>query len=99
MIHGIAPQAIVLVHHASRELINNYTIPILPLREQVELYERVAGLINPAKVVGIALNCADMDEDRARRAVEQAERETGLPATDVIKFGPDKIVAALEEML
>jgi uncharacterized NAD-dependent epimerase/dehydratase family protein len=99
MVHGIAPQAMVLVHHAARELINNHTIRILPLREQVELYERIAGLVNPTRVIGIALNCADMDEERSRQAVEKAQRETGLPATDVIKFGPDELVAAVEEML
>ncbi len=99
MIHGIAPQAIVLVHRAGRKLVNNYTFPILPLARQVKLYEETAGLINPSRVVGIALNCADMNENQAREAVLNAEKETGLPATDVVKFGADKIVAVIEEML
>jgi uncharacterized NAD-dependent epimerase/dehydratase family protein len=99
MIHGIAPQAIVLVHHAGRKLVNHYTFPILPLSRQVKLYEEVAGVVNSSKVVGIALNCADMSEDQAREAVIAAEEETGLPATDVVKFGADKIAAVLEDML
>lgn len=99
MIHGFAPQAIVLVHHASREMVNHYTTPIAPLPGLVRLHEDLAGLINPAKVVAIALNCADMDDGQAREAIVRAERETGLPATDVVKFGPGRIVDVLEGML
>jgi len=99
LLHGVAPQAIVLVHHATRKLINNYEIPILPLAEQVKLYEYIAGLVNGAKVVGIALNCADMDEKSTLEAVESAKKETGLPVTDVIRFGTGCIVDALEELL
>jgi uncharacterized NAD-dependent epimerase/dehydratase family protein len=99
MLHGYAPQAIVLVHHATRKLVNHYTIPIWPLARHVKIYEELAEMINPAKVVGIVLNCADMSEEEARRAVAEAEEETGLPVTDVIRFGAGKIVAALEEML
>ena len=95
MIHGIAPQAIVLVHHASRKLVNHYTMPIRPLPEQVKLHEEIAGLINPAKVVAVALNCADMDEEQARAAVLGAEEETGLPVTDVVMFGAGKVVEAI----
>jgi uncharacterized NAD-dependent epimerase/dehydratase family protein len=99
LLHGIAPQAVVLVHHATRELINRYTIPIWPLTRHVKIYEELAALINPSKVVGIVLNCADMTEEEAHRAVEKAQDETGLPVTDVIKFGVERIVTALEEML
>lgn len=99
LLHGVAPQAVVLVHHATRELINRHTVPIWGLVRQVEIYTKLAELINPTKVAGIALNCADMTEEKAREAVERAQEETGLPATDVIRFGPQSIVAALEEML
>ncbi len=99
LLHGIAPQAVVLVHHAARDKINRHEIPIWPLARQVKLYEKLAALINPSKVAGIVLNCADMTEEEAQRAVEKAEEETGLPVTDVIRFGADKIVTALEEML
>ncbi len=99
LLHGVAPQAIVLVHQPSRKLVRHHTFPILPLARHVGLWEEVAALVNPAKVVAVALNCADYGDEQARDAIREAEDETGLPATDVVKFGPEKIVRALEEML
>ena len=45
------------------------------------------------------LGTIGLTEEQAREAVAVAEKETGLPVTDVVMFGPDKIVAALEEMM
>jgi uncharacterized NAD-dependent epimerase/dehydratase family protein len=58
--------------------------------------------MRPAKVVAIALNTSAMDEATARAAVKQAEDETGLPATDAVRFGAENImdaITAYQEML
>ena len=44
--------------------------------------------MHPTKVIGISLNTYDMTEEAARRACEAATRETGLPATDPVRFDP-----------
>jgi len=59
-------------------------------------YEAMAAPIKPAKVIGLALNCFDLSEDEAREAVIKTEAETGLPATDVVRFGADKLVDAVQ---
>ena len=59
-------------------------------------YEAMAAPIKPAKVIGLALNCFDLSDTEARDAVRQAEAETGLPATDVVRFGADKLVDAVQ---
>ena len=59
-------------------------------------YEAMAAPIKPAKVIGLALNCFDLSETAAREAVIAAEAETGLPATDVVRFGADKLVDAVQ---
>ena len=53
--------------------------------------------LRPAPVIAIALNTFDLDDDAARRAIETAERETGLPATDPVRFDPAPIVDAIAE--
>jgi len=57
--------------------------------------------VAPSKVVAIALNTRLMaDDEEARRECARTEAETGLPTDDVVRFGPDRlwaaIVAALE---
>jgi uncharacterized NAD-dependent epimerase/dehydratase family protein len=49
-------------------------------------------------VHAIALNTRDLDEAAARRAVEETEAETGLPADDPVRFGAGKLVDALERL-
>jgi len=71
--------------------------PIAPLPKAIELHEKLAALLCPSKVVGIALNTFEMSEAAARKAIRKAERETGLPATDVYRFGCGKLMDALEK--
>jgi D-glutamate N-acetyltransferase len=94
--HGSAPHALVLCHMAGETEIEGcpgYAIP--PLAELVELHERVALPARPARVAAVALNTLRLDDDEARAAVEDAERETGLPTDDPVRFGPGRLLDAV----
>jgi uncharacterized NAD-dependent epimerase/dehydratase family protein len=94
--HGCAPHALVLCHLAGqRHVADDERFPIPPLRDVVELHERTALLARPSPVACIALNTTELDEDEARRAVEAAEAETGLPAGDPVRFGAERLTEAL----
>ena len=96
--HGSAPHLLVLCHEAGRTEIEGAgggPHPIPPLRELVELHERMALPARPAKVVAVALNTRSMSEDEARAAVEAAEAETGLPADDPVRFGAGRLTEAV----
>ena len=73
-------------------------IKVPSVREFIALNEALAGVcgsLTPAKTVGIALNTSRMDETQAMRAIASLEEETGLPVQDVVRFGAEKIGAAL----
>jgi uncharacterized NAD-dependent epimerase/dehydratase family protein len=96
--HGSAPHLLVLCHEAGREAIEGAgggPHPIPPLSELVALHERLALPVRPARVVGIALNTRALDEVAARAAIDAAERETGLPAADPVRFGAAPLVDAV----
>jgi uncharacterized NAD-dependent epimerase/dehydratase family protein len=98
--HGSVPHLLVLCHEAGHNEIEGagggpHTIP--PLRELVELHERLALPARPARVGAIALNTRRLNEQEARQAVAAAEAETGLPADDPVRFGAARLVAALLE--
>jgi uncharacterized NAD-dependent epimerase/dehydratase family protein len=102
LIHGSAPHAFVLCHLVGQTEVEGYPgQPIPPLSTLVELHERIALPARPARVAALALNTRLLDEDEARAAVEAAADETGLPADDPVRFGPerllDAVLASLEE--
>jgi uncharacterized NAD-dependent epimerase/dehydratase family protein len=96
LIHGSAPHAYVLCHKADETVVDgDDRYPIPPLSQLVELHEKISLLSRPAKVLAVALNTRDLDEETARASVAAAEAETGLPADDPVRFGPGKLVDAL----
>jgi uncharacterized NAD-dependent epimerase/dehydratase family protein len=96
LLHGCRPDALVLCHRAGSTVIDDYPdTPIRPLRELIGVYEGALGWVRPAPVVAIALNTRGLGEDEARAACEAAAAETGLPATDPVRFGAEPILEAV----
>jgi D-glutamate N-acetyltransferase len=96
LLHGCLPDALVLCHKAGSTFIDDYPeTPIPPLGELIALYEGAIAWVRPAPVVAIALNTRALDDDEARAACEAAAAETGLPATDPVRFGAGPILEAV----
>jgi uncharacterized NAD-dependent epimerase/dehydratase family protein len=99
LLHGSCPDALILCHQSSREYIGDYRraawLRIPPLPEYIKLYETIGSAVHPTKVIGISLNTYDMTDAEARQACEAAARETGLPATDPVRFDPAPLVDAI----
>jgi len=98
LLHGTAPDCLVLCHCPTRKVTHSVETPIPPLPFLIDLHEKLAGLVCAAKVVAIGLNTFEMSAADAQREVEKTERETGLPATDVYRFGRvEKLMDAVEK--
>ena len=101
LLHGSCPDALILCHQSTRQYIGDYReaawLRIPPLSEYVRLYESIGAAVHPTRVIGISLNTYDMSDVEARRACDQAQRETGLPATDPVRFDPGPLVSAIAE--
>jgi uncharacterized NAD-dependent epimerase/dehydratase family protein len=98
LMHGSLPHAQVMCAQPTRRAINGCEwVKIPALAEFIRLSEVAAAPLRPAPVIAVALNTFDLDDDAARRAIESAERETGLPATDPVRFDPAPIVDAIEQ--
>jgi uncharacterized NAD-dependent epimerase/dehydratase family protein len=96
LIHGSAPHAFVLCHLAGAGEVEGYPgHPLLPLAELVELHERISLPRRRAPVACVALNTRLLEEDAARAAIAGAEAETGLPADDPVRFGPERLLASV----
>jgi uncharacterized NAD-dependent epimerase/dehydratase family protein len=96
LMHGSAPHVFVLCHKAGSTEIEGYPGHPLPnLGELIELHERIALPLRPARVACLALNTAHLDEDAARAAIAEAAAATGLPADDPVRFGTGPLLDAV----
>jgi len=96
LIHGSAPHSYVLCHKADETVVDgDDRYPIPPLSELVELHEKISLISRPARVLAVALNTRDLDEEAALSAIAETEAATGLPADDPVRFGAGKLVDGL----
>ncbi|MEM7728690.1 MAG: DUF1611 domain-containing protein [Pseudomonadota bacterium] len=100
LVHGSQPDAMVLCHEAGRKTMRGLPDFAVPgLTESMEAHERTARLTNrQARCVALSLNTAHLSDAEARAALEAASAETGLPATDPVRYGAGLLADALADL-
>ncbi len=100
LLHGTCPDAMIITHRPVRKLHNDWSdCPIVPLADQIAIYERAAALMHPGKVVGVAVNTVGLSDGEAAEAIAATARESHLPAADVIRTGPEPLLNAVRQYL
>jgi uncharacterized NAD-dependent epimerase/dehydratase family protein len=96
LMHGTLPHAMVLCAQPSRKAINRQEwVKIPSLAELVRMHEAALAPLRASTTIAIALNTFDLTDAEAREAIRAAEAETGLPATDPVRFDPAPISDAI----
>lgn len=99
LIRGSQPTGLILVHRTGAKHVRDFPqVLIPPLPEVIHLYETVAkfgGAGGQVKVQAIALNTFGMDTTTAKKAIESTTELTGLPCSDVVRFGGETLLAAV----
>ena len=99
LIHGSMPEAMIFCHKAGATEIEGYQHCLFPsMNRMIQLNEDTVSWVRPerpCKVVGLAVMTFGLSEQEARDALKKLEDETGLPATDVLRFGAGILMDAL----
>lgn len=97
LIHGGAPDALVLCHEPSRAHMRglpDYKLPSLEALRDLAL--AMASIVNPAvRVAGVSINTAAMGEAEALAHLAEVEARLGLPTVDPFRQGGERLVEAL----
>lgn len=97
LMHGSLPHAMVMCAQPSRKHINNNPwIQIPPLPELIAMHEMLVKHLRPAPVIAVSLNTYDLSVRAARAAIAKVQRQTGLPATDPVRFDAEPLVEAID---
>jgi len=92
---GAAPDLLIFCHELGRTTIGGFDVAIGSLAELIAEHERYLQRIKPARCVAVALNTSRYDDVSARAAIAAIERETGLPTTDPVRFGAERLWEAI----
>lgn len=97
LIHGGAPDALILCHEPTREHMRGLPGYSLPSLEQLrDMSLSLAQVVNPdCKVVGISVNTAALSEDEANALLKDIEAKMGLPTVDPFRDSADRLAQAL----
>ena len=101
LMRGTCPTHMILCHLAHNNKLRSPEWVIVPnLLSFIKLNEELANVLGTyanSKVVGVSLNTSRLNEDEAKNYIAKVEKETGLPAADVIRFGGEKIFEKIIE--
>ncbi len=100
LLHGARPQGMILCYEAGRPHMHGMPhVPLTPLDRLCEVYQSIANLVEPAKMIAVAANTRRLSPEEARRECGQVEQQLGLPTCDVFRDGVDKIQAAVLQLM
>ncbi len=95
LLHGVCPDAMVLVHQLGRDRHKAPPhTPLPPLDRLIAAYEQAAGLLHPARVVGVALNTFGYAPEAAREASRRLADELERPVADPVRDGCARLLEA-----
>lgn len=97
LIHGGAPDALILCHEPTRSHMRGLPDHDLPTLEQLrDTALPLARVANPeCDVIGISINTAALAQAEAEALLDEIEQRMGLPTIDPFRQGADRLVDAL----
>ena len=95
LLHGCMPHGLIMCYEVGRTqvaLMKDVALPGLP--ELIRIYETMANLMHPCRVIGIGMNSRKVSAAEAARERARVREQVGLPVCDVLRDGPDELVEA-----
>ncbi len=99
LLHGCAPDGLIMCYEAGRKTVKTMDhVAIQPLNKLVRLYEEMASVRHPCKVIGVAMNGRHLTSEQAETEKRKVSDELSLPVCDVYRDGPEVLVDAVAKL-
>jgi len=99
LMHGSRPDGMVFVYEAGRKQVKGlHNIDLPTIAQQMECYSTIANIQSLSQFIGFAVNTRNLTPADAKIEVDRIEQEFSLPACDVYRDGPNKLVDACIEL-
>ncbi|MFV2067574.1 MAG: DUF1611 domain-containing protein [Pirellulales bacterium] len=95
LLHGAVPDGLILCYEAGRQGVRGIDEISLPnLTDARRLYETMAQIMHPCRVIAVAMNGRNLTDTEARAERERVSSELELPVCDVMRDDPDVLADA-----
>lgn len=92
ILRGSRPGAVIVQHPPKRERLGDFNFMKMPtVSSEIELIER----FSDTKVIAVTINHENMTETEVDKVIEEYELQLGIPSTDVLLHGCDKLVDSI----
>lgn len=99
LLHGCQPHGMILCYEIGREVVTGVEqVAIPPLSSILELYETMASVMQPSRVIGISMNSRRVSEAEANDERKRLQDEFELPVCDVFRHGPEDLANAVIQL-
>lgn len=96
LLHGTMPHGMIMCYEVGREYVHNMPgIKIPPMETIIKLFEDMASVMFPSKIIAFAFNSNNVSELETEKEREKIKKQFGLPACDVVRHGPDELLDAI----
>ncbi len=96
LLHGCLPHGLVLCYEVGRTTVHGMEeVSLVSLSHLKSVYETMANLMHPCRVIGVAMNSRRVSAEQAEEERVRLRDEMGLPVCDVFRHGPDDLVDAV----
>ena len=92
IIRGARPRAIIVQHPPKRKCLGDFPyMPMPTLESEIKLIEA----FSKSPVIGLTINHENMTDEEIVQTISDYEEKFGLPATDVLKYGCEKLITKI----
>ncbi len=99
LLHGCVPDGLILCYEMGRTRVYGMEqVPLAPLDEVRDFYEKAASIMHPCRVIGVAINGGKFTDAEVAAERERVRKWLGLPVCDVLRHGPAELVEAVLEL-
>ena len=99
LLHGCLPHGLIMCYEAGRVAVHGMEeVSLVSLMHLKTVYETMANLMHPCRVIGVAMNSCQLSPEQAEQERARVHRELGVPVCDVIRHGADDLVQAVLDL-